>query len=333
MEYNNPNLNHNANQNQNRIKNKFNKKNQIPKMEIKTSKFDIINSNKSSSKYLSSTSKKNPNPNYTIDSDNNKVLFNSLEEDNKKNNYLLTEIRIQNKILEQYQKWISTLLSVLNINNYENKKNNYDDIGSPIQKNLENIEKLKEENFKIKMRIIQQKIINENEKNILEKKKKIQNLLIKEFNEKNKINNYNIEEKIEKEKEQLVDNVQMLANELDEINENNKNFKDKIIKENKLKNIYDLLNIKKQLKEENKLYKKMIVLKNRKNYIDYSKEIFQENNDMTIDNKEIQLKKLNAQNQSLRRNISLGPISGFGEYLLEQEENIYSNGNIFLCGL
>ena len=77
----------------------------------------------------------------------------------------------------------------------------------------------------------------------------------------------------------------------------------------------------------------MIVLKNRKNYIDYSKEIFQENNDMTIDNKEIQMKKLNQQNQSLRRNISLGPISGFGEYLLEQEENIYSNGNIFLCGL
>ena len=125
----------------------------------------------------------------------------------------------------------------------------------------------------------------------------------------------------------------MLANELDEINENNKNFKDKIMKDNKLKNIYDLLNIKKQLKEENKLYKKMIVLKNRKNYIDYSKEIFQENNDMTIDNKEIQMKKLSGQNQSLRRNISLGPISGFGEYLLEQEENIYSNGNIFLCGL
>ena len=55
---------------------------------------------------------------------------------------------------------------------------------------------------------------------ILEKKQKMQNMIIKEFNEKDK----NKEEKIEKEKEQLVENVQMLANELDEINEDNKVF-------------------------------------------------------------------------------------------------------------
>ena len=124
----------------------------------------------------------------------------------------------------------------------------------------------------------------------------------------------------------------MLANEFDEINENNKNLKEKINKENKIKNVFELLNIKKQLKDENKLYKKMIVIKNRKNYIDL-KETIQENNDITIDAKEIQLKKINEQNQNLKRNISLGPISGFGEYQLEQEENIYSKGNIFFCGL
>ena len=320
MEYNNP------NPNQNRIKTKLNKKNQIPRMDIKTSNFNMMNSSKNSTKFLSSTTKKSQNNNYTIDSENNKRLFYSEEDNNNKNNNLIAnEVRIQYKILEFYQKWINTLLSVLN----NNENNNYDNIGTPIQQNLEYIEKLKEENFKIKTKIIQQKIINENLKNILEKKQKKQNLLIKEYNEKNNSKN---EEKIEKEKEQLIDNVQMLANELDEINENNKNLKEKINKENKIKNVFDLLNIKKQLKDENKLYKKMIVLKNRKNYIEL-KETIQENNDVTIDAKEIQFKKINAQNQNLKRNISLGPISGFGEYQLEQEENIYSNGNIFFCGL
>ena len=328
MEYNNPNLNINPNPNPNqyRIKTKLNKKNKIPRMDMKTSNFNMMNSSKNSTKFLSSTTKKSQNQNYTIDSENNKRLFYSEEDNNIKNNNLIAnEVRIQYKILEFYQKWINTLLSVLN----NNENNNYDNIGTPIQQNLEDIEKLKEENFKIKTKIIQQKIINENLKNILEKKQKMQNLLIKEYNEKNNINN---EEKIEKEKEQLIDNVQMLANELDEINENNKNLKEKINKENKIKNVFDLLNIKKQLKDENKLYKKMIVLKNRKNYIDL-KDTIQENNDITIDAKEIQFKKINAQNQNLKRNISLGPISGFGEYQLEQEENIYSNGNIFFCGL
>ena len=326
MEYNNPNLNININPNQNRIKTKLNKKNKIPRMDIKTSNFNMMNSSKNSTKFLSSTTKKSQNQNYTIDSENNKRLFYSEEDNNNKNNNLIAnEVRIQYKILEFYQKWINTLLSVLN----NNENNNYDNIGTPIQQNLEDIEKLKEENFKIKTKIIQQKIINENLKNILEKKQKMQNLLIKEYNEKNNLNN---EEKIEKEKEQLIDNVQMLANELDEINENNKNLKEKINKENKIKNVFELLNIKKQLKDENKLYKKMIVLKNRKNYIDL-KDTIQENNDITIDAKEIQFKKINAQNQNLKRNVSLGPISGFGEYQLEQEENIYSNGNIFFCGL
>ena len=326
MEYNNPNLNININPNQNRIKTKLNKKNQIPRMDIKTSNFNMMNSSKNSTKFLSSTTKKSQNQNYTIDSENNKRLFYSEEDNNNKNNNLIAnEVRIQYKILEFYQKWINTLLSVLN----NNENNNYDNIGTPIQQNLEDIEKLKEENFKIKTKIIQQKIINENLKNILSKKQKMQNLLIKEYNEKNNSKN---EEKIEKEKEQLIDNVQMLANELDEINENNKNLKEKINKENKIKNVFELLNIKKQLKDENKLYKKMIVIKNRKNYIDL-KDTIQENNDITIDAKEIQFKKINAQNQNLKRNISLGPISGFGEYQLEQEENIYSNGNIFFCGL
>ena len=305
----------------NKIKNNINKKESIPFKEHKKVINDR-NPNKNSIRYLSSTNKKGQNQNYTIDSENNKILCFS-EEERKNYNNLANDVRIQNKILEIYQKWVSTLLSVID----NNKKNNaYNDIGTPIQQNLEDIEKLKEENFKIKTKIINQKIKNENMENILENKQKMQNMLIKEFNEKDK----NIEEKIEKEKEQLIENVQMLANELDEINENNKNLNDKIMKNDKLKKINDLLNIRNQLKQENKLYKKIFVLKNRKNFID-SKETFQNNNDTTIDIRENRSKKLNKNIN--RKYGSLGPISGYGDYKLEKEENIHSNGNVFLCGL
>jgi len=310
--------------NLNKIKNKLNQKDSILHLENKKI---ISNRNpiKSTSRYLSSTNKKRQNQSYTLDSDNNKVLFYS-EEENKNYHNLENSVRIQNKILEIYQKWVSTLLSVIDNNKINNT---YNDIGTPIQQNLEYIEKLKEENFKIKAKIINQKIKNENMEEALEKKQKIQNILIKEFNERDK----NIEEKMEKEKEQLVENVQILANELDEIYENNKNLNDKIMKDSKLKNIYDLLNLKDQLKQENKLYKKIFVLKNTKNFIDL-KETFQNTNETTIDIKENGTKKLNIMNKNIKRKYgSLGPISSCGDYKLEKEENIHSNGNIFLCGL
>lgn len=275
-------------------------------------------------RYISSSNKKSINQNYTIDSENNRVLFS--DEDNKTYQNLANEVRIQNKILEEYQKWVSTLLSVID----NNKQNNtYNDIGTPIQQNLEYIEKLKEENFKIKTKIINQKINNENLEKILEKKQKSQNMIIKEFNEKDETNG----NKIKKEKEQLIENVQMLANELDELNENNKNLHDKIMKDEKLKNIYELMKLKKKLKEENRLYKKIMVFRNRKNYIDL-KETLQINSDSTIDLKEIKMNKRTINNENLNREYgSIGPISGCGEYKLEKEENIHSNGSIFFCGL
>ena len=152
-------------------------------------------------------------------------------------------------------------------------------------------------------------------------------MIIKDFNEKELKDN---DEKMKLEKQQLIDNVQLLANELDEINENNKNLNDKIMKNEKLKNIYDLVNIRNKLKEENKLYKKMVVIKTRKNYFD-SKETLQKNKDSTIDFQEMRNKKLDEIKKNL--NNTLGPIIGYGEYKLEKEENINSNGNIFFCGL
>ena len=102
------------------------------------------------SKYnISSSMKKksNQNKDYTIESDIRKPLFNNCQEGNKNIHILETNIMIQNKLLEEYQKWVNVLLSVI-----DHKKINktYNDIGTPIQERLESLEKLKDENFKTK---------------------------------------------------------------------------------------------------------------------------------------------------------------------------------------
>ena len=261
---------------------KVNQKNSLFKIEQKKSNIND-NTFRNSSNYFLSTNKKSLNQNFTIDSENNKIIFG--EEENKNYHGLANGVRVQNKIIEIYAKWVSTLLSVID----NNKTNNtYNDIGTPIQKELENIEKLKEENFKIKTSIINKKIQNENYMEILEKKKKIQNLLIKDFNDKNPY----FEENLGNEKKQLEENLQILANELDEINENNKNLNDKIMKDKTLKNINDLVNLRNQLKQENKLYKKIVVLKNRKNYSDLKGNTLN-HRESTIDGKEYRRNKLN----------------------------------------
>lgn len=290
------------------------------------------NNKSTNSKYLTSSKKniKNKMQDYTIDSENNKVLFYT-EEENKNYQNLANEIRIQNKILEEYKSWVKTLLTVINKNNkLIDGDNIYDDIGTPIQQNLEHIEKLKEENFKIKKMIINQKINNEKTEKALIKKQQMQNMIIKEFNEKN---NYISEEKSKKERIQLNDNVQMLANELDELNENNKQLNDKIIKDEKLRNIYEMINLRNELKEENKLYKKIMVLKNRKDYIDLKETL--QSKDSTIEfNNNNKINNINNNSSTINREFgSIGPISGYGEYKLEKEENIHSNGSIFFCGL
>ena len=329
MEYDQNSKRNNININMNDI-NKNNSPKQNGKMLNPYRKYH--NNKSTNSKYLTSSKKniKNKMQDYTIDSENNKVLFYT-EEENKNYQNLANEIRIQNKILEEYKSWVKTLLSVINKNNkLIDGDNIYDDIGTPIQQNLEHIEKLKEENFKIKKMIINQKINNEKTEKALIKKQQMQNMIIKEFNEKN--NNIS-EEKSKKERIQLNDNVQMLANELDELNENNKQLNDKIIKDEKLRNIYEMINLRNELKEENKLYKKIMVLKNRKDYIDLKETL--QSKDSTIEfNNNNKINNINNNSSKINREFgSIGPISGYGEYKLEKEENIHSNGSIFFCGL
>ena len=288
-------------------------------------------STKSKFNISSSIKKKvNQNKDYTLESDIRKPLFNKYQEENKNVHALETNIMIQNKLLDEYQKWINILLSVI-----DHKKINktYNDIGTPIQERLESLEKLKDENFKTKILIINTKVSNESIEKNLDKKRKTQNMVIKEFNEKDKSNGLNIK----KEKEQLISNVQMLANELDDLTENNNQLYNKIQKNNKLKNIYDLIEEKNNLKEENKILKKIMILKSRKNYIDLKESLSPENNNGIID---IAKKKngrrvniYNSNNISNREFGSIGPITGYGEYKLEKEENINTHESLFFCGL
>ena len=284
-----------------------------------------ISSQSSNSKYFVNSSIKNKDKlNFnTIDSSNSKsIIDNNYDEKNYQN--LVTNIRIQNNLIEEYQKWINILLNAIN-----NKKvdSTYNDIATPIQEGLEDIEKLKVKNLEIKSLIIKKKLNNEILEKQLEKNKKMQNMLIKEFNEKDKSNGLNLK----KEKEQLDLNVQMLANELDDLNENNKQIDDKIQNNNNLQKINDLMNQKKELKEENKLYKKMLVFKNRKNYIDL-KGSLTINKTIEAINYRNRKFKLRTNNTNLSDDYgSIGPISGYGDYKLEKEENV--NKSFFFCGL
>jgi len=273
--------------------------------------------------------KSNQNKDYTLESDIRRPLFNNCPETNKNIHTLETNIIIQNKLLEEYQKWINVLLSVID---YKKINKTYNDIGTPIQKRLESLEKLKDENFKTKILIINTKLSNESKEKNLDKKRKTQNLVIKEFNEKDKSNGLNIK----KEKEQLISNVQILANELDDLTENNNQIYNKIQKNNKLKDIYDLIEERNKLKEENKLYKKIMILKSRKNYIDLKESLSLDNNGLIDLAKKKNGRKMNIYNSnniSNREFGSIGPITGYGEYKLEKEENINTHESLFFCGL
>ena len=276
-----------------------------------------------SSKYIFNSSSKNKSrqtKNMTIDTMNTKSIFENYNEDKNYQN-LATNVRIQNKIIEEYRKWVNILLTAINDKKIDKS---YNDIGTPIQKGLENIEKLKSKNFEIKSLIINKKLNNENMEKQLEKKKKMQNMLIKEFNEKDKSNGLNLK----KEKEQLILNVQMLANELDDLNENNKQLYDKIQSNIKYKKVYDLIIKKNELKEDNKLYKKMLVLKNRKNFINLNGNLSLSNNNSNLKSKVINNEEINEINEDYS---SIGPLSGYGDYKLEKEENV--NKSFFFCGL
>ena len=270
-------------------------------------RFNILSSYQNHNKNLKNNNNESPNKKRTIDSITNQ---NNLDKKQDLNS-LKSKIRSQNKLLEEYAKWVNKLLTLIN-----HKNDLYNDSGTPIQEGLVEIEKIRKENMEIKSLIIQTKLKNDLLNKNLEKKKKIQNMLIREYNEKEKEKSL----LISKENEQLNMNLQLLANEVDELNENDKMIFEKIQADENLKELYRLQNNKKQLIEENKLQKRILAFNKRENW--YNKDPKNSNDSLKKEIKKYENLNLDT----------IGTLSGFGEYQLEKEENV-GNKNFLFCGL
>ena len=262
-----------------------------------------IDSFKKTNNFISLNKKSNniifPSDDYDNNDNNNiKIKDNNILKDDELD---LLKIRLisQNNLLKEYENWINILLSIVGDNPTFEDDIHYD-LGTPIQKGLEKIEKLQEENIKIKEKIIDETKKNENYIEIIEQKKKNNEFLIK-------CNNEN-ENNIKRDNNILKNNIQILANEIDELIESNKNCQFLINNNNKLKENENLLNEFNKLKENNLKFKKLIEINNRKNCLNYG-------------NKKNLKKYIN--NPYLMRNL--------GNFQIENDEKI-DNVGWFGCG-
>lgn len=115
------------------------------------------------------------------------------------------KIKVQNRILKEYKLWANTLVNIISEHEMTNE---HLDLGTPIQKRLEYIQNLTNENLEIKKKIIQ--LIELNSK--LEDK-----LKIKKWNLNNCVKDYNSKEVYSDTNDILEKNVQTMANELDNL--------------------------------------------------------------------------------------------------------------------
>ncbi len=168
-------------------------------------------------------------------------------------NDLKSLLMVQKEMMEQYQTWIQILLSV--INNRESTTNHID-IGTPIQEGLKGVEKIKNDNFEIKKKIIE---VRKKNLSLIEQYKNIK------WKKQNIISDYTTSSsnEINIENEQLKDNIQYLANEIDYLSEIKDKLNDNINNDPDIiryKNLYDEI---KELKKTNEIAKE---IKNNKLY-------------------------------------------------------------------
>lgn len=213
---------------------------------------------------------------------------------------LRLKLLIQKNIMKEYQSWVNKMLLIIGEKNEED--NIHFDFGTPIQEGLQKIEDLYKENFKIKQKFIKEISKNENLSKKIEEMKKENNMINQE---------YHIEtlEQINNEKNQLVNNIQILANEVDELGDKNREYEDYIQKNTELKNYSDLYKQYFKVEKENQDIKKIVEMQNRKNCLNYgNKKIFQNYLD----------------NPKTMKNL--------GKFDLEKEENFVDLG-FFGCGV
>ena len=168
-------------------------------------------------------------------------------------NDLKSLLMVQKEMIEQYQTWIQILLSV--INNRESTTNHID-IGTPIQEGLKGVEKIKNDNFEIKKKIIE---VRKKNLSLIEQYKNIK------WKKQNIISDYTTSSsnEINIENEQLKDNIQYLANEIDYLSEIKDKLNDNINNDPDIiryKNMYDEII---ELKKTNEIAKE---IKNNKLY-------------------------------------------------------------------
>ena len=168
-------------------------------------------------------------------------------------NDLKSLLMVQKEMIEQYQTWIQILLSV--INNRESTTNHID-IGTPIQEGLKGVEKIKNDNFEIKKKIIE---VRKKNLSLIEQYKNAK------WKKQNIISDYTTSSsnEIKIENEQLKDNIQYLANEIDYLSEIKDKLNDNINNDPDIiryKNLFDEI---KELKKTNEIAKE---IKNNKLY-------------------------------------------------------------------
>ena len=171
-------------------------------------------------------------------------------------NDLKSLLMVQKEMMEQYQTWIQILLSV--INNRESTTNHID-IGTPIQEGLKGVEKIKNDNFEIKKKIIE---VRKKNLSLIEQYKNAK------WKKQNIISDYTTSSsnEIKIENEQLRNNIQYLANEIDYLSEIKDKLNDNINNDPDIiryKNLYDEI---KELKKTNEIAKEI-----KKNKLYYNK--------------------------------------------------------------
>ena len=220
---------------------------------------------------------------------------------------LKLKILIQLNVIKEYEDWTHLLLSIVGEKTLS--EDVHVDLGTPIQKRLQKIEDLQNENFKIKQQIINQ--INQNNilaQQIQQKKNEIE-IISKEAKENVKI------EKIQKEKKTLLNNIQTFANELDEQSEKNKKFHILLSKNNgdDYKTYNNATREMNKLKEDNVVLKKILEIQNHKNNMNYYPT---------------------QQNQKYYKTRPNYTSRRLGNYTLEQEEDFKNSEDFifFTCG-
>ena len=220
---------------------------------------------------------------------------------------LKLKILIQLNTIKEYEDWTHLLLSI--VGDKTSSEDVHVDLGTPIQKRLQKIEDLQNENFKIKQQIINQ--INQNtilSQQIQQKKNEIE-IISKEAKDHSNM------EKIEKEKKTLLSNIQTFANELDEQSEKNKKFHVLLAKNNgdDYKTYNNANREMNKLKEDNVILKKILEVQNHKNNMNY------------YPTQQSQKYYKTRPNYTSRR---------LGNYTVEQEEDLKNSEDFifFTCG-